>query len=117
VTEFGFNGTRTRVEQLALRHDDHVVSWSDLVSTENLSNQSFGSISLDRATQLARRRDAQASLGTMPGEREDREVPAVRPRPALVDELKLGAPMYSLVRPEASHVHGSTAGRSGPIRC
>ena len=48
----GFKGGQAGVEQLALGHDDDVEARRDLVATENLSNQSFSSISLDRAAQL-----------------------------------------------------------------
>ena len=55
VAEFSFKGAQAGVEQLALRDDDHVEAWRKFVLTENLSNQSFSSISLNRAAQLARR--------------------------------------------------------------
>ena len=58
---FGFKGGQAGVEQLSLGHDDDVEPRRDLVTTENLSNQSFSTISLDRAAQLLRGGDAQAA--------------------------------------------------------
>ena len=59
VAVIGFKGGQAGVEQLPLRHDDDVEAGRDLVATENLSNQSFSSISLDRAAQFLRGGDPQ----------------------------------------------------------
>src|SRR5437762_8278590 len=48
----GFKNVQAGVEQLALGDDDDVESPGDLVATENLSNQSFSSVSLHGAAQL-----------------------------------------------------------------
>ena len=67
VAIFSFKGSQAGVEQLAFRHDDDVEAWRDLVATEDLSNQSFSSISLNRAADLPGRRDPeQARAGCSP---------------------------------------------------
>jgi len=48
-----------------VRDDDDVEPWRDLVATENLSYQSFGAVSPNRAAQFLRRRDAQAPYGLL----------------------------------------------------
>ncbi len=45
----GFKGFQAGVEQFAFRDDDKVVPWRKLVTTENLSYQSFSTIPPDRA--------------------------------------------------------------------
>ena len=57
----GFKDGQAGVQQLAFGHDDDVEPISDLVATENLSNQSFRSISLHRAAKLSGGRNAQTS--------------------------------------------------------
>jgi hypothetical protein len=54
----GFKDVQAGVEQLALGNNDHVESRCEFVATENLSNQTFSSISYDRAAKLASRRDS-----------------------------------------------------------
>jgi len=46
VAVVGFKGAQAGVEKLPLGDDHDVESWGDLVSTKDLSNQSFSSISL-----------------------------------------------------------------------
>jgi len=50
----GFKDCQAGVKQFAPGDDDHVESWCDLVTTENLSNQTFSTVSLDRAAELLR---------------------------------------------------------------
>ena len=97
---FGFKDSQAGVEDFTLGHDDHVEAWGDLVPTKNLSNQSFSSISLNRAAHLLGGGDSQTSLRLFPPEQEDRQVPAVGPYPARVDQLKFWAPAYPLDSPE-----------------
>ena len=59
VTELGFKGSQAGVQQLAFRHDDDVEARGEFVATENLSNQSFGSISVNRSAELLRRGNPQ----------------------------------------------------------
>jgi hypothetical protein len=49
-----FKDCQAGVKQFAPGNDDHVESCCDLVTTENLSNQSFSAVSLDRAAELPR---------------------------------------------------------------
>ena len=53
----GFKSSEGGLEQVALGYYDDVEPWRDLVTPENLSYQSFSSVSLDRAAQFSRRRD------------------------------------------------------------
>jgi len=52
--ELGFKGTQGGIEQFPLWDDDDIKAGRCLVATENLSNQSFSSISLDGAAQFLR---------------------------------------------------------------
>ena len=61
VAIFGFKDGQGGAEQLAPGDDHDVEARRDVVATENLSYQSFRSISLHGAAELFRRRDAQAS--------------------------------------------------------
>jgi hypothetical protein len=54
----GFKDGQAGVEQIAFGDDDDVEAIGELVTTENLSNQTFRSISLHRAAELAGRCDA-----------------------------------------------------------
>ena len=58
---FSFKNRQAGVEQLAVGNDDDIEPRRDLVTTEDLSYQSFRSVSLDRAADFFRRGDAQAS--------------------------------------------------------
>jgi len=88
----GFKGVKTGVEQLALGYYDDVEPTGDLVTTENLSNQSFSSISYDGSPELPGRRDAQPSHLERVRKEEDRAVAAVDSDAPIVDLLELGAP-------------------------
>lgn len=59
VSVIGFKRVQAGIEQIALRHDDHVEAGREFVTTKNLSNQAFSSISPDGATELAGGRDAE----------------------------------------------------------
>ena len=92
VSVISFKGAQAGVEELALGDDDDVVSGGDLVSTENLSNQSFSSISLDRAADFPRRRNPESSHAQFVGQKKDRAVAAVDSNAPLVDLLELRTP-------------------------
>ena len=49
-----FKGIQARAEQLAAGHDDDIEAWRDVISTENLSNQTLSTVSDDCATQSLR---------------------------------------------------------------
>ena len=71
----GFKDSQAGVEQATLGDDDDVESRRDLVATENLSNQTFSSIPLDRAPELPGGRDPQPAVGAIVGQEEERGVP------------------------------------------
>jgi hypothetical protein len=89
VTVIGFKDAQAGVEQFALGNDHHVEPRRDLVTTENLSYQSFRAISLDRTTDLASGRDTQPAYPDHVRQHEHRDVPAVKPDAMVVDPLKL----------------------------
>jgi hypothetical protein len=91
VSVIGFKDSQAGAERLALGNNDDVVASSEVVTAENLSYQSFSSISLHRAAELFCGRDAQAADIPVVGQDEDRRVPAVRPRAVVVDALELSA--------------------------
>jgi hypothetical protein len=96
----GFKDNQAGVEQFALGNHDHVVAIRDLVPTENLSYQSFRSVSLNGSAELFRRRDAQAPHRTVVGQNEHGCVAPVNPCAAFIDFLKLGAAADVFMRPE-----------------
>lgn len=106
---FGVKGSKAGLKALSLRDDDDVEALSNLRSAENLSNQSFSSISDDGAAELFRGRNPQP---TRPGrrikarEQEQREIWPVNARPVLVDTLKLGSAPDPHVTRQSSHWPG-----------
>ena len=102
---FGFKGSQADVEHLALRHDDHVEAWRNLVSTEDLSNQSFSSISLDSGPKLLGCRDAEPAKVSIAGEDKNREIAPAYTGTTLVNQLEISATTYVLVTPETSRRH------------
>ena len=98
VTVVLFKGYEAGIEQIALRDNDHVEAWRDLVSTEDLSNESFSPVSLNSAPQLARGGDAEPSNRQRVREGENRAVAAMNPAATLVHQLKFGAAANSFVR-------------------
>jgi hypothetical protein len=105
----GFNGAQAGVEQISLGNDDNVEPISDFVSTKNLSNQSFSSISLDSTAELACRRNPQPAGPTLIGQDKDRAVAAVESDTELVYLFVFGAPADAFVRPEAHQQSAATA--------
>ena len=105
VAEFSFKGAQAGVEQLALRDDDNVEAWRNLVSTENLSNQSFSSISLDRAPQFLGGRDAEPAEVSIAGKDKYREVTPAYAGATIVNLLEISATTNVLVTPEPSRRH------------
>jgi len=63
---------------------------------EHLSNQSLSSIPLDGAPQFFRRDDAEPRRCAPIWEQEQRYEAAVKARPSLEDQLKLGPPSDAL---------------------
>lgn len=97
VSVIGFKGGQAGVEQLAFRDDDDVEAWRDVVTAENLSYQSFSSISLHRAAKFLGRRNAQTADILLVRQDEYRDVPAVRPRTPIVDPPELRAAANTLL--------------------
>jgi hypothetical protein len=97
----GFKDRQAGIEELALGHDHHVAARRDFVSPENLSNQSFGSVSDHCAAQLPCGGDAQPSLALALCQHEDGAEPAVDSIAALVDQLEIGTATDVLRGPEA----------------
>ena len=91
VSVISFKGAQAGGEKFPLRNDDDVESLGDLVSSKNLSNQSFSSVSLDRVADLPGRRNPEPSHRPVVGQHEHRGVAAVDPNPTLVDLLELRA--------------------------
>lgn len=91
MSVIGFKRVQAGVEQIALRHDDHVEAGRDFVPTKNLSNQAFSSISPDGAAELAGRRDAEPTDAELVREQKDRGVAAVNFDTAVVHLLELCA--------------------------
>jgi hypothetical protein len=89
VSVIGFKRVQAGVEQIALRDDDHVEPWRDFVTTKNLSNQSFSSISPDGVAKLAGRGDAEPADAELVGEQKHRGVAAMDLDAAAVHLLKL----------------------------
>jgi hypothetical protein len=106
VEVIGFKNSQTSVEQFSLRDDDDVEPCGNLVSTEDLSYQSFSAISLDGATQFFRRRDSKPAKCERIGSDEDRAVTAVDARTLRVNQLILGAFADPFLRPENGRGHG-----------
>ena len=97
------NGQRG-VEQLALGDDDDVEALRDLIPTENISNQSFSTVSLNGSAELLRSGDAQTPHRALVGKDEHRREPPVDAGAAFIDFLKLGAAPDALVRPEPRQI-------------
>ena len=108
VSVISFKGAQAGVEEFALGNDDDVKPWRNLVSTKNLSNQSFSSISLNRAANLTCGGDAEPPHTPLVGQNEDGAVAAVEPDTPLVDLLELSAPANVLGWTE-SHTSTRTA--------
>ena len=100
VTVIGFKGTQAGVEQLSLRHDDDVEAGSSVVATENLSNQSFSSVALDRPPQFPRGGDPQTANRQPVRQEEKGAETAANPGAPFIDLLKIGASANVLVGAE-----------------
>ena len=91
MTVIGFKGTQAGVEQLPLRHDHDVEAGSHMVSTENLSNQSFSPVTLNRPPQFPCGGDPQASDRQLVRQEEKGAETAANPGAPFIDLLKFGA--------------------------
>jgi hypothetical protein len=91
ISVIGFKGAQAGVEELAFGNDDDVEPLGDLVSTKDLSNQSFGSISLNRSADLPGCGDPEPSHPVFVGQDKDRAVAAVDANTPLVHLLEFRA--------------------------
>src|SRR6185436_7430819 len=96
----GFKGAQAGVEQVTLRDDDDVEPRGDLIATEDLSNQSFRSVSLDGPPEFPGGRDPQTSHLAGVGQDEYGAVAAMDLDAPFVHILELGATANALVRAE-----------------
>jgi len=97
----GFKGGQAGVEQIAFGDDHDVKSIGDLITTKNLSNQSFSSISINGATEFPRRRNPQSSHPELVWQDEHRAVTAVDSDAPRVYLLVFDAAANPFVRAES----------------
>ena len=71
-----FKDSQARAEQFATRHDDDIETWRDVISTENLSNQTLSTVSDDCAAESLRSGDAEPANSQPVRFREQRVVTA-----------------------------------------
>jgi hypothetical protein len=100
VTIVGFKDGQRGVKHFALGDNDDIKPWRDVVTTKNLSYESFSSVSLNRTAELFGCRDAQPSHRAVVGKDKHRRVTAVYAGAALIDFLKLGTAADVFMRPE-----------------
>jgi hypothetical protein len=105
---FDLKGSQTGVEQLAPGDNDDIKTRRNLMTTENLSNQAFRSISLNRAPQAPCGGDPQPADRQLVRQNEQSGKAAVNPGTTLVNLLKFSATADVFVSPETSHGFGPT---------
>ena len=103
MTEFSFNGDQTGVDEFTRGDDNHVESWRDLVKSEDLSNQSFSSVSRNRTSELPGRGDSQPANRQIVCQGEEREVLTVNSDAALIDALIVHPATNALDSGETGH--------------
>jgi hypothetical protein len=101
MSVIGFKGTQAGFEQLSPRHHDDIEAGCDLVTTKNLSYESFSAISPDGAAQFLRGRDPQAPDTLIVGQDEDRAESTTNPDSLAVDLFEVRTATNPLVRPQA----------------
>lgn len=102
----GFKGVQAGAEQLASGNDNDVEPTGDLVPTEDLSNQSFRSISLHGAAEFPRRRNPQPAYAERIGEDEYRGIPALDFSAPFVHLLEVAPATDVFVGTERQHARG-----------
>jgi hypothetical protein len=105
----GFKDGQAGVKQLTSGHDDDVEALGDFVATKNLSNQSFRSVSLDRAPELPCGGDAEPPDRPLVWQDEQRAVAALNPGASLVHLLKFCAAANPFGRAKPGHWETSPA--------
>jgi hypothetical protein len=71
-----FKDSQARAEQFATGHDDDIEAWCDVISTEDLSNQTLSTVSDDCAAESLRGGDAEPANRQPVRFREQRVVTA-----------------------------------------
>ena len=104
------------MEQFSSRHDNDIEAGRNFVTAKILPDQSFSTISLDRATQFFRRRDPQAPNLLTVGQNEDRAVAAVNSGAFFVDVLELGTPANPFILTQAGRRLVRSGGHGFPSR-
>ena len=94
------------VEHLALGYDHDIEPRRDVVTTENLSYQSFRSVSLNRSPEFPGGRDSQPSHPAGVPQDEHGAVAAMAPDALFVHMLELGATANALVRAKGQRLSG-----------
>src|SRR6266511_2532433 len=113
-TVLGFKSSLSGFEELAARDDHDVEAWRDLVSSENLSYQSFSAISLHGAAQFLGRRNPEATQRAVVWQDKERAEAAMKAGTALVHLLELGASTDPFVGTEpTSHGHAALLAADG----
>jgi len=101
---FGFKDNQAGVEQVALGDNDDVVAARDLITTENLSYQSFSSISLDGPSQLSSDRDSQTSGREPVRQNEECRIASMNSTALRVNFLEFWTASNSLVGSKKTHL-------------
>jgi hypothetical protein len=100
VAIVGFKDSQRGVKHLAPGHDNDIKPGCDLVTTKNLTYESFSAVPLNGTAELFRCGNAEASNGAMVRQNKDRRVSSLDTGAALIDFLKFGAPADVFMRPE-----------------
>ena len=87
--ELGFNGAEVGIEQFRPRDHDNVEALGDGGPPKDLTEDAFGPVPNDRATELARGRDAQAADRPVAQRDDGRHQSGPDPVPRVVDTLEL----------------------------
>ena len=102
VAKIGFEGGVSGIEQFPARDDNDVERGPRVVNlTENLSNQSFSAISLNRIPELPRCHDAKPRRAGRAGRDDERQKTCVHPESRVENPLKLHPATEPLVGAEA----------------
>jgi hypothetical protein len=103
-----FKDTQTGANQFVFGDHNDVESLGDLVSTENLSNQSFSFVSLNGSAEFSRGRDPQPARKLGVRQEEHCAIPAAHSEAAVVDPLEFSATANSFVGAKIRHLEGAT---------
>jgi hypothetical protein len=104
-----------RLEELPLRHDDHVERFLRAMRPEHLAHAPLRQIPLHGAAKLPGGGDAEPADIALVGESEEREIPPVHLRTAVVHVLELRATSDAMARREAL-IHGHLRRRARRLR-